>query len=182
MELMAGHHTHLLTTAPSTFSIQQSFRAIPVHARPPAILHVTRVFTWRSTMTGRPRVIVAQEPFATRTLWRLRLVPPPQRSTFKASSTGTAAASIRATNSLAGNYIPSPHGNSAVPHHLVSESVSPGARLRQWPDKLSHSLRPYQAGQHPLRMPGHSATVQHSPLQLPPRATLTLPWVPIRSP
>src|SRR2546425_13262498 len=114
-------------------------------------------------MTGRPRVIVAREPFATRTLWRLRLVPP-QRSTFKASSTGTAAASIRATNSPAGNYTLSPHGNSAVPHHLVSESVSPGVHLRQWLDKLSHSPRPYQAGQHPLRMPRHSATVQHTPL------------------
>ena len=168
MELMAGHHTHLLTTAPSTFSIQQSSRAIPAHARLPAIPHVMPVFTWRLIMTGRPRVIVAQEPFATRTLWRLRPVPPPQRSTFKASSTGTAAASIRATNSPAGNYTHSPHGNSAVPHHLVSESVSPGARPLQWLDKLSHSLHPYQEEQHPLPMLGHSATARHCRPQPPP--------------
>jgi len=137
MELMAGHHTHLLTTAPSTFSTRQSSRAIPAHARLPAIPHVMRVFTWRSTMTGRPRVIVAQEPFATRTLSRLRLVPPPQRSTFKASSTGTAEASTRATNSPAGNYIHSQPGNLAVHRHPVSGSVSRGVRPRQLLDKQS---------------------------------------------
>src|SRR2546422_133043 len=53
MELMAGHHTHLLTTAPLTFSNPQSSRAIPPHARLPAIPHVMRGFTFRSTRTGQ---------------------------------------------------------------------------------------------------------------------------------
>src|SRR5437899_115955 len=141
------------------------------------------VFTWRLIMTGSLLSTADKGSFATRTPLHPRPARPQRRSTSKASSTGIAATlDPRVTSSPDGNYIHSPPGNSAVHHHQVSESVSPGVRLRQWPDKLSHSLRPYQEGQQPLRMPGHPATVQQSPLQPPPLAPFTLPWVPIRSP